>query len=80
METMTATRAHSVKEAAEIIGCGATSVYAAIKAGDLKARKYGQRTLILADDLRAFLNNLPVMGGDDIPPVRTPDRRRKQAA
>lgn len=80
METTTTSRALSVKEAAEIIGCGETTVYGKIKSRELKARKCGHRTLILDADLREFLDNLPVMGVDDIPPVRTPDRRRKQVA
>jgi excisionase family DNA binding protein len=78
MKLTTQVLTYSVSEAAETIGCGATSVYDLIKTGRLKARKLGQRTLILRDDLQAFLNTLPVMGEGDLPKVRTPDRRRKK--
>ena len=52
-------RAHSVNSAAEIIGAGRDAVYAAIRSGVLKARKFGRRTLILDEDLTAFLRSLP---------------------
>jgi excisionase family DNA binding protein len=51
--------AHTVEGAARVTTCGRTSVYAAIKAGELKARKIGRRTIILDEDLRAWLANLP---------------------
>lgn len=40
-------------------GLGRTTVFAAIKAGDLVARKYGRRTIVLSGDLAAFLRGLP---------------------
>jgi len=33
-----------------------------VKAGELEARKYGKRTLILRDDLLRFLTSLPTVG------------------
>ena len=48
-----------VNSAAEIIGAGRDAVYAAIRSGVLKARKFGRRTLILDEDLTAFLRSLP---------------------
>ena len=44
-----------------VAGIGRTKLYEAIGAGQLEARKYGKRTLILRDDLRRFLTSLPVV-------------------
>jgi excisionase family DNA binding protein len=52
--------AHSIEDAARITSCGRTSIYAAIKEGALKARKFGRRTVILDEDLRDWLASLPV--------------------
>jgi excisionase family DNA binding protein len=52
---------YSVPDAVKAAGIGRTSVYQAIAAGELKAVKHGRRTLILADDLRAYLAALPAM-------------------
>ena len=51
--------AFSPDEAAAKSGIGRTRIFSAIKDGHLKARKFGRRTIILADDLRAFLESLP---------------------
>jgi excisionase family DNA binding protein len=50
----------SVPEACEVAGLGRTKLYEAIAAGELKARKYGKRRIILREDLCAFLSGLPV--------------------
>jgi excisionase family DNA binding protein len=49
----------SIPEACEIAGVGRTRIYAAIAAGDLIARKFGRRRIILRSDLLRFLENLP---------------------
>jgi hypothetical protein len=38
---------------------GRTSLYQAIRTGELAARKYGKRTFVLAADFEAFLKSLP---------------------
>ncbi|RWB77493.1 MAG: DNA-binding protein [Mesorhizobium sp.] len=50
----------SPEEAAAVAGSGRTKIFHAIKDGSLKARKFGRRTVILQEDLKAFLANLPV--------------------
>jgi excisionase family DNA binding protein len=49
----------SIAEAAAMAGLGRTKIYEAISNGFLRARKCGKRTLILRDDLRSYLSNLP---------------------
>jgi excisionase family DNA binding protein len=55
--------AYLPKPAAQYLGIGLTSLYAEIKAGRITARKYGRRTLIPAEDLKAWLAALPEMKG-----------------
>ncbi len=50
----------TVEETAALSGIGRTRIFAAIKDGKLKARKFGRRTVILTTDLQAFLESLPV--------------------
>lgn len=50
---------YSIKEAVEATGIGRTSLYEAIGTGLLKTRKFGAKTLIMAEDLNAFLASLP---------------------
>jgi excisionase family DNA binding protein len=50
---------HTIEAVARITTAGRTSIYAAIKDGSLKARKFGRRTIILDEDLRAWLASLP---------------------
>jgi excisionase family DNA binding protein len=51
----------SVDEAARRADTCRDKIYGAINAGKLRARKNGRRTLILARDLEAYLNDLPVL-------------------
>jgi excisionase family DNA binding protein len=49
----------SIAEAARRAGVGRSSIYEAIRRGELLVRKCGRRSLILLDDLRAWLSSLP---------------------
>ena len=51
--------AYSIEEATEAANTGKTALYEALGSGELPAHKRGRRTLILAADLRAWLENLP---------------------
>jgi hypothetical protein len=51
--------AYSVEEFGAVTGLGRTKLYAEIAAGRLRARKAGKRTIILAEDGRAYLAGLP---------------------
>ena len=48
----------SIEEARAATGLGRTKLYQLINSGELKARKIGKRTIILRDDLDAFLSGL----------------------
>jgi excisionase family DNA binding protein len=49
----------SIVEAARRSGLGRSTIYTAIARGELKVRKAGRRSLILVDDLHAWLAALP---------------------
>lgn len=53
--------AYSIPELLEMIRLGRTRTYELINSGALPARKVGRRTLVLHEDLQAFLRNLPVI-------------------
>jgi hypothetical protein len=53
----------SPEEASALTGIGLTSIRQAAK-GPLKARKNGTRTIILQDDLKAWLKSLPIIGNN----------------
>ncbi|MCA6108563.1 excisionase family DNA-binding protein [Bradyrhizobium cenepequi] len=59
MDTQDSKLGFSPEEAATASGAGRTKIFQAIKDGKLSARKFGRRTIILADDLKAFLAALP---------------------
>jgi hypothetical protein len=52
--------AHTIEGTARNSKYGRTLLYAEIKAGNLKARKIGRRTIILDEDLRRWLPSLPM--------------------
>jgi hypothetical protein len=49
----------NVRQAVEASGLTRSHIYEAMKRGDLTARKAGRRTIILAEDLRRYLESLP---------------------
>lgn len=52
----------SVAQACALSGLSRASLYRAAAAGKLPLRKLGSRTVILVDELRGFLGDLPVGG------------------
>jgi excisionase family DNA binding protein len=50
---------HTIDGTAEIIGSGRSTVYKLINDGLIKAKKRGRFTIILDEDLNAYLRNLP---------------------
>ena len=51
--------AMTIPDAVKASGMSRSSIYEALKRGDLSARKAGRRTLISFADLQAYLANLP---------------------
>lgn len=49
----------TLAEASVVSGIGRTKLYEAISNGQLTARKFGHRTIVLRDDLLRFLASLP---------------------
>ena len=49
----------TIPDAVKLSGCSRSSLYEALKRGDLTARKAGRRTLIAFRDLEAYLASLP---------------------
>ncbi|MBN9244243.1 MAG: helix-turn-helix domain-containing protein [Mesorhizobium sp.] len=49
----------NVRQAVEASGLTRSHLYEAMKLGDLPARKAGRRTIIMAEDLRRYIEKLP---------------------
>jgi excisionase family DNA binding protein len=52
----------SPEEASALTGIGTTRIREAISSGALEAHKHGTRTIILPDDLKAWLKAMPKAG------------------
>lgn len=55
----------SVFDAVKCSGLSRTSIYEALKRGDLTARKAGRRTLISFAELEAYLASLPTYQSEE---------------
>jgi excisionase family DNA binding protein len=62
--------AYTVGEACAVARAGRTAIYEAIRSGELVARKRGRKTIILADDLRLWIERLPRLERNPSPPAR----------
>lgn len=57
---MTTHIAVGIPEAAAMIGIGRSSLYVLFREKKITPRKSGKRTLVLVEDLRRYVENLPV--------------------
>lgn len=60
----------TVEQVCAVTGIGKTKIYEALDSGELPAKKWGKRTLVLKADLQQFLANLeayaPQTGGKNV--------------
>jgi excisionase family DNA binding protein len=61
MQHMNSPLAYSIAEACSVARAGRTALYEAIRSGALRAVKRGRRTIVLAEDLRRYLESLPAV-------------------
>ena len=61
--------AHSIQQAAQLIGIGSTSMAELVRTGQLPSFTIGRRRLIAADDLAAFVHQCRAQARKRIGPV-----------
>jgi len=64
----------SIRDVVQATGIGRTFLYDAIANGGLVARKAGSRTIILSDELKAWLNSLPRLYDGNANAIAEPDQ------
>jgi hypothetical protein len=62
MNMLEAKTAYTIEELVSVGPLGRSTIYKAIAARKLIAKKYGRRTFVLAQDWEAFLRALPAIG------------------
>jgi excisionase family DNA binding protein len=60
-------KAFSVSEVARLIGRSELATRRAIERGQIPARKWGHRVVVLAEELDEFLRQLPIRNVEDTP-------------
>lgn len=56
---------YSISEVLELVGISRSKFYQVINSGQIKVRKIGNRSIILADDLDVWLKSLPSIGNKE---------------
>ena len=62
IETQADRLAFSLADAASAIGVGKSTLHELIATGKLPVRKLGRRSLVLREDLKAYVQSLPLSG------------------
>ena len=72
--------AFGIPGAAASANLGRSKVYELIRSGQLRARKAGRRTVILADDLRSCLESLPAFQDEKVELAANIKRSRRPSS